>query len=102
MWTKEKKEKKETTDFRKAKEEARRTISATSITLKNIMAALEKDLGVYLGRRTRLYVYFAVGAGRICWWLDREYKRNEGARIMTMFLDWASERLRCHIPKWGD
>lgn len=55
---KKKRENKERTDFRKAKEEAGRTISATSITQKKIMAALEKDLGVDSGRRTGLYIFY--------------------------------------------
>lgn len=47
------------------------------------MVALEKDLGVDMGKRTGLYVYFEVRAGRVCCWLRRECDRKEGAKIMT-------------------
>lgn len=65
--------------MRKAKEASGRIISATSITLKKVMAALEKGLGIDLGRRAGLHVYFTVGAGRICWrWTEslREMKER--------------------------
>ena len=58
-----------------------------------MMLALEKDLGVDMGRRTGLQPYFVVWAGRVCCWLGRECDRKEGAKIMTMFLARESEKL---------